>query len=186
MKKVLAALTVFALSTVANAQVTVAEPEFIGQVLALKSDTEGTLLDKESAQIKTKAAASLYIVGIGSTKSRFTLTGGKAKVRLPKAAQTRLIVKAVDNKTDPLQIINVIRFEAKAKQRRALTSKVNTFGGASSNALDRMDFNAKKYGESSYLVVLDNLEPGEYGVTVSNPNVQDEKNTLMIATFGID
>ncbi len=49
-----------------------------------------------------------------------------------------------------------------------------------------MDFNAKKYGESSYLVVLDNLEPGEYGVTVSNPNVQDEKNTLMIATFGID
>ncbi len=62
MKKMLAALTIFALSTVANAQVTVAEPEFIGQVLALKSDTEGTLLDKESAQIKTKAAASLYII----------------------------------------------------------------------------------------------------------------------------
>lgn len=172
----------------ANAQsnVTVEEPEFSGQVVYVKSNTEGKILPKENAQIKTKAGASLYLVGIGSVKSRIHLKGNSAATRIPSQPQTMFIVRAVDNKTDPLEIINFVKFDIKGKERRAEVAKSNSFGGESSNNLKRLDFNAKKYGQDSYLVVLDNVEPGEYGVYVTNPNEKDEKNSLIIATFGVD
>jgi len=92
----------------------------------------------------------------------------------------------VDNKTDPLQIVNIIKFDIKGNARRAEMSKMNSFGGQSSNNMKRMDFNAKKYGKDSYYVVVDNMEAGEYGIYVTNPNEKDEKNSLVIATFGVD
>jgi hypothetical protein len=46
-------------------------------------------------------------------------------------------------------------------------------------------FNAKKYGVSSYLVSLNYLEPGEYGVIVLNPNVLNERQRV-VATFGVN
>ena len=50
----------------------------------------------------------------------------------------------------------------------------------------RLEFNAKKFGVDSYLISIDNIQPGEYGIYVTNPNEKDEKNTLIIATFGVD
>ena len=85
-----------------------------------------------------------------------------------------------------MQIINIIQFDIKGNARRAEMSKSNSFGGDSSNNMKRMDFNAKKYGEDSYLVAIDNLPAGEYGIYVTNPNEKDEKNSLVIATFGVD
>ena len=176
----------FALNVNAQTSITVEEPEFSGQVVYVKSETEGILLPKENAQIKTKAGASIYLVGIGSIKSRLHIAGAAAKTKIQRAEQAKFIVRAVDNKTDPLQIINIIRFDVKGKERRAEMSKANSFSGESSNNMHRLDFNAKKYGEDSYLVVLDNLAPGEYGVYVTNPNEKDEKNSLVIATFGVE
>jgi len=131
----------FAISYSAYSQtsVVVNEPEFSGQVVYLKSDTEGQLLPKENAQIKTKAGASVYLIGIGSVKSRLHIKGNA---------------------------------------RRAELSKANSFGGESTNNMKRMNFNAKKYGEDSYLIMLDNLEKGEYGIYITNPNEKDEKNSL--------
>lgn len=51
------------ISTV-KAQVNVPEAEFAEQVLLLTSDTKGVLPSRESATVKTKAGASLYIVGM--------------------------------------------------------------------------------------------------------------------------
>ena len=188
MKKIILALIAGIVVVHANAQnkITVDEPEFSGQVVYVKTDTEGLLLPKENAQIKTKAGASLYLVGIGSIKSRPHIQGKTAKTRIPQSALTKFIVRAVDNKTDPLQIINIIQFDIKGNARRAEMSKSNSFGGDSSNNMKRMDFNAKKYGEDSYLVAIDNLPAGEYGIYVTNPNEKDEKNSLVIATFGVD
>ncbi|MBP1539348.1 MAG: hypothetical protein ILA29_03230 [Prevotella sp.] len=188
MKRLFFLSIMFAISYSAYSQtsVVVNEPEFSGQVVYLKSDTEGQLLPKENAQIKTKAGASVYLIGIGSVKSRIHIKGSAANVRIPKSSQTRFIVRAVDNKTDPLQIVNIIKFDIKGNARRAELSKSNSFGGESTNNMKRMNFNAKKYGEDSYLIMLDNLEKGEYGIYITNPNEKDEKNSLVIATFGVD
>jgi len=177
---------VFTSTMFAQTKISIEEPEFTGQVVYVKSPKEGILLQKENAQIKTKAGASVYLTGIGSVKSRMHIEGKASATRIAQAQKTKFIVRAVDNKTDPLQIINVIRFDIHGKARRAEMSKANTFGGSSSNNMKRVDFNAKKYGEDSYLIELENIEPGEYGIYTTNPNKEDEKNTLIIATFGID
>lgn len=186
MNKLFLSLLFILTAELVNAQIEVSEPEFSGQVVYVKSATEGILLHKENAQIKTKAGASLYLVGIGSVKSRMHIKGKQAVTRVPQSPQTQFIVRAVDNKTDPLQIVNIIRFDINGNARRAELSKINSFGGETSNNMKRLDFNAKKYGEDSYLISIDGIEPGEYGVYVTNPNEKDEKNVLIIATFGVD
>ena len=162
----------------------VVEPDFVGEVNLINED-EVIQLDKEYAQIKTKAGASLYLTGIGSVKSRINVSGVSANARAQKDSEFVLIVKAVDNLSDPLTVVNIFKFEINKKARRALLSSVNTFKGQSNNDLDFVDFTAKKYGESSYEITLKNAEAGEYGVIVKNPNNLDEKS-LVIACFGLD
>ena len=89
----------------ANAQVTVAEPDFAEQVLLLSSDSTGVLLERESGTVKTKAGASLYLTGIGKVKSRLTLKGVTSASTAKGSETTRLIVKARDNATDPFRVI---------------------------------------------------------------------------------
>ena len=97
----------------------------------------------------------------------------------------RFIVKAVDNATDPISIINIFRFETNKKKRLAELASVSTFGSVKSNKLERLRFSAEKYGEKSYLLTLIDKPAGEYGITVSNPNSLDEKGTI-VSTFAIE
>ena len=149
------------------AQETVTEPDFIGEVLVLNPDNSTTPLEKATVKIKTKANASVYLV------------------RLHQGDDFKLIVRAVDNNTDPMSIINIFQFETGKKVRKAELSSLSTFGGASSNNLELLPYTAKKYGESSYLITLKEKPVGEYGITVRNPNSLDEKN-IIVASFGID
>lgn len=59
---------------------------------------------------------------------------------------------------------------------------MHTFGVAKNNNLDYVSFTAKKYGQNSNILKLAGMEPGEYGVMVSNPNNRDEKQTV-VSTF---
>ena len=53
------------------------------------------------------------------------------------------------------------------------------------NNLSSIEYKAKKYGESSYYIVIENLEPGEYGIIIGDPNNQNTKNGLKITTFSV-
>lgn len=186
MKKVLLFLSFIVVALCAKAQVTVEEPEFAEQSLILTSDSEGVLLPRESASIKTKAGASMYLTGIGKIKSRITLDGNASKVKVAQGASTRLVIRSVDNRTDPKSFINIFKFEVKKNKRQAQIGEVGTFTGSSVNSLNNIDFNAKKYGESSYLIVIDGLESGEYGVLLGDPNNVTEKNQLKVTTFAVE
>lgn len=76
----LAAMMAF-LACTANAQT--AEPEFIGEVFHLAPTGQTTLLEKQRVVVKTKAGASMYIVGIGKAKSKINIKGGKSSTRFP-------------------------------------------------------------------------------------------------------
>ena len=108
MKKILftALLSVIIIHAKAQ-QITVEEPEFAEQSLVLTSDAAGQLLPRENAVLKTKAAASLYLTGIGKIKTRITLNGKNSTAIVKKEPTIKLIVKAVDNKTDPKSFINL-------------------------------------------------------------------------------
>lgn len=167
--------------------VTVAEPEFAEETLLLVSDTEGVLLKRENGTVKSKAGASLYLTGIGKVKSRLTLPGAKSVNTTKGASTTRLVIKAIDNKTDPNSFVNVFKFDIYMnKERRYQLAEVGTLSKAETNNLSSIDFRAKKYGESSYLIQMDGLTPGEYGIVIGDPNNQNTKNAMKVTTFTVE
>lgn len=189
MKKTLLA-TLFLIASLfmyANAQdnANLAEPEFTGEVFLVKDGQSEGLLEKSPVQVKSKAGAGVYIVGIGSVKTRMTVAGCCSGVRFNTSDKVQFIVRAVDNKTDPTSIIRIFEFDKKKKERRAELASSSTFGGTSSNNLKLLTFTAKKFGEGSYLITPDELREGEFGIHITNPNALDEKMTV-VSTFGID
>ena len=171
----------------AIAQVTAPEPEFSEETLLLTSDSEGVILKRENGYVKTKAGASLFLTGIGKVKSRLTLDGNKSVNYVKAKRTTRLILKAKDNTTDPNSFINIFKFDIyKNKERRYQLAEAGTLSASKTNNLASVDFKAKKYGESSYLLQLEDLEPGEYGIVIGDPNSQNTKNGMKVTTFSVE
>lgn len=165
--------------------ITVEEPEFAEETLLLTSNTKGEKLNRENGTVKSKAGASLYLTGIGKVKTRLTLQGAQSTSKAKGASTTKLIIKAVNNTTDPNSFISIFKFEVKGKERRAQLAESGTFSGSKSNSLGQIEFQAKKYGTSSYLIVIENLEPGEYGISLGDPDKLNEKNSMKITTFSV-
>ena len=164
----------------------VAEPEFAEETLLLTSDSKGVKLSRENGTIKTKAGASLYLTGIGKVKSRLTLKGIKSTSKAVGGSTTRLIIKAADNKTDPNSFISVFKFEVKGKERRYQLAETGTLSKTESNNLSSVEYKAKKYGESSYYIVLEDLTAGEYGIVIGDPNHENTKNGMKVTTFTVE
>ncbi len=170
-----------------NAQnVTVSEPEFAEETVLLASDSEGVKLSRENGRIKIKAGASLYLTGIGKVKSRLTLPGTTSTSKIKGNATTRLVIKAADNKTDPNSFISIFKFEVKGKERRYQLAEVGTLSKTERNNLSSIEYKAKKYGESSYLLLLEDLIPGEYGIVIGDPNHENTKNNMKVTTFTVE
>lgn len=169
------------------AQVTAPEPEFSEETLLLTSDSEGVVLKRENGYVKTKAGASLYLTGIGKVKSRLTIDGNKSINDVKAGESTRLIVRAKDNSTDPNSFINIFKFDIyKNKERRYQLAEVGTLSASKTNNLASVEFKAKKYGESSYLILLEDLAPGEYGILIGDPNNANTKNGMKVTTFTVE
>lgn len=160
------------------------EPEFEGEVVAVFPDGSARKLEKHNVRIKT--GASVYIAGFAANKqkTKVVIDGGSAGVRMDGSQPIELIVRAKDNKADPMSIVRVFRMKATPKNRSAVISAVGTFN-VQTNTLEYLPFEAKKYGESSYRLSFDKRPTGEYGVIVSNPNNVDEKQVI-VSTFAID
>ncbi len=164
-----------------NAQVH--EPEFIGEAYRLKNDSITISLDKEIADYTSGVSWSSNSWNALSIEVR----EGKANTRFTSGEPLKIVVRAVDNNSDPLTIISIYKFKAKAKKRTVVLSEDNsgTLMKSRTNSKDMVRFNGKKFGSSSYIIELSNLKPGEYGIIVSNPNNRDEKRTV-VSCFGID
>ena len=171
----------FSLSCVANE---IEEPDFIGDVL-LVSNEEVIPLDKEIEQFTSGVSWSANSWNATYMK----IDGAKASVRIPKGTSTvKLIIKAADNNSDPMSIISIFKFKEKRKNRETMLkvdNSDNAFRNSYTVTKNLQKFSGRKYGESSYEIQLNNLEPGEYGIVVKNPNAVDEKRVI-VACFGIN
>ena len=115
------------------------------------------------------------------------IAGGRAQARFPAGEALNLVVKSVDNNSDPLSIVTIYKFKASKNKRSVLISKDNsgTLMKSRTNSKDIINFDGKKHGTSSYLITLNNLKSGEYGIVVENPNSKDEKR-VVVSCFAID
>ena len=141
-------------------------------------------LEKQNTRIKT--GGSVYVAGfaVNKTKTKVLIEGGAAGVRFRSDEPLQLIARAKDNNSDPMSIVRVFRMKSNKKQRSAVIAAAGTFN-TTSNDMEYLPFEAKKYGESSYLLTFEQRPAGEYGVIISNPNNVDEK-MVIVSTFGID
>lgn len=172
-----------ALGICAGVSAGVPEPEFTGEVLAVREDGAAEKLEKHNVKVKT--GAGVYVAGfaVNKMKTKIVIDGGQAQVRFAEEEPVTLVVRAVDNRTDPMSIVRVFKMKHNKKQRSAVISAVGSFS-VTSNDMDYLPFSAKKHGESSYLLTFDRPGPGEYGIIISNPNNVDEK-MVIVSTFGI-
>lgn len=159
------------------------EPEYIGEANLLKADGTFAQLDKEIGDFSSGMSWSANSFNALSME----VVGGQAKRRFKSGEPLQLVVRAVDNNSDPLTIVSIYKFKAKKKKRTVLISEDNsgTLMKSRTNSKDLVRFSGKKYGASSYLVTLEDLAAGEYGIVVSNPNSRDSKR-VVVSCFGVD
>ncbi len=161
----------------AISQINIAEPDFVGEVLAVLDDNTALPLEKVNVQVKITDQL------MGPTKKLY-VPGKSSPVRL-KRGKIQLIVRAVDNNTDPMSIIRIFTLTGN-KTRKATMAKQNELTGkVSYNQYKYVAFSGKKYGTSSYLLTIPAIAPGEYGITVNNPNTVDEK-MFIVSCFGVN
>lgn len=161
----------------------VSEPNFIGEAVMILPDSTSKKLDKEFAQFRTGISWSTNAWNALYLK----IESGRASLRLPNGSQPIIVVKAADNNSDPMSIISIYKFKAKKNKRETMIARSNENSTGSSYNVTKnlIPFSGAKYGESSYIIELPKLEPGEYGIIVTNPNGQDQKRAV-VSCFAID
>lgn len=180
------AVGLFIISNIFAQEIKVKEPDFIGETLLLFSDSTSLLLQRESATIKIKSNAGQYLTGIGKVKLHLSLAGVKSVNPAIVSSPICFIVKAKDNSIDPNSFISIFKFDIyKNKERRYQVAERSTFSEVKINHFSFVKFKAKKYGKSSYLVLLDNLPSGEYGMLLMDTKNTD-KNDIKITTFSVE
>lgn len=187
MKKILFLMASAAIMCVGGMETSSAqtlEPEFEGEVVGVFPDGSARKLEKHNVRVQT--GAGVYIAGFAASKSKtkVVIDGSTAGVRFDGGEPFELVVRAKDNKADPMSIVRVFRMKATKKNRSAVIAAVGSFT-VSSNTMEYLPFSATKYGESSYRLTFDTRPTGEYGVIISNPNNVDEK-LVIVSTFAID
>ncbi|MBQ0156765.1 MAG: hypothetical protein KBT22_09360 [Bacteroidales bacterium] len=164
------------------ADITVAEPEFAGDIYIVSADgTELEDLEVQTIKQKTQASAGMWLSGGmgGSVRMRYEVEKTASPKRLSNGNEIYFLFKSTDNSINPKNCLAVFKLDVAKKRRYAEMAKTSTFGGTESSAGNSLPFTAKKYGESSYLIKVTGLEPGEYGINSS----MDASKFYM---FGID
>ena len=172
MKKIL--FTLFALVLASGIAAQIPEPDFIGEVLAIHSD--GTAEKLEKHNVKMRTGAGVYIAGlaVNKSKTKILVAGSQANVRFAADEPVNLIVRAVDNKTDPMSIVRVFAMKNNRKQRSAVISAVGSFN-VTSNDMEYLPFTAEKYGENSYYLTFVDALPVNTASSSPTPTMSMKK-----------
>ncbi len=159
------------------------EPEYIGEAYSLKADGAFVKLEKEIGGFSSGVSWSSN----SWNALNLEVAGGSSSTRFPANQPLQLVIRAIDNNSDPLTIVSIYKLKSKGKKRTVLLSTDNsgTFLKSRTNSKGLIKFEGKKYGKSSYLITLKDLEAGEYGIVVANPNTRDEKRTV-VSCFAIE
>jgi hypothetical protein len=169
MKKILSLAVMMLSFACAQAQVTVQEPEFIGQVRILTSDSTSVLLPKEKSVMKTKSThfGMIPIPGAGlldKTKTNMVLQGKESAVTVP-AGTIRFIMRVEKTDVDPSTYLRIVKFDQKKKTRETTIAQMGLLQGFSMDMNSSDTFEVQKYGENCLLFTLRDVQVGQYGIS---------------------
>lgn len=148
--------------TLANCQkvknIRITEPEFSGTSVFV-NDTigSGVLLEQQTATIgKVKLRSKETLLEVNSCCSTV----------FADTINSQFIVRVLDNSINPFDVISIVKMNIENNKRKWKFSKPET-----------LEFKAKKYGASSYLITVPKLLVGQYGIYF--------KNTYTVNLFGV-
>lgn len=142
----------------AAAQVELPEPDYVGNIVAVQ-DGQGVPLEKQRASNRARG-------GFVRARAANEVEGVKSPVRLA-GGWLQFIVRAETNQVDPAQVVSVFQLDTNARREVRLieTGSQGVFAARSMD-IDFLSFTSERYGESSYLITLEGVDPGEYAVTL--------------------
>lgn len=168
-KTILIAMMAFASCLYVCAQSQSLEPEYVGQVVVVNADSTTTLLDKETTTLKSKSSKWGLVPVPGSSlldksKMNIVVKGAASKTKLKRGLLT-FIIRAEKNDFDPKVVFGVLKFEVKKKTREFLIMKSSFLSGSEQTTrYNNVETKIKKYGSNSYIVTIEDAQPGEYGI----------------------
>jgi hypothetical protein len=181
MKKLLSIILIISLFGTLQAQdIAIEEPEFTGIILLVKDPNTGEKLEKQKSSNASKADIGAALFGVSKAKGMNVVKGASSPVRVAQHENIQFIVKVKENHFDPVDVINIFQMESDTDKdlRSIITGKVN-FNKTSTLDIEFVSFDAAKYGESSYLINIPELQPGEYAMTL-------EGSRDVFNLFGVD
>lgn len=153
------------LSVVTISAQEIKEPDFELQLCYINADNSITVLKEEKGQMKSKSTAYGFIPIVGSgllDKSRFYYYfDGPTSPNVLPIGKHRFIVRVEDNAKNPKKLFGFFVLEKKKKKRRGLAMEFGRFEW-DTNTKEAIDYEAKKYGEKSYIIEVNFDKPGDY------------------------
>lgn len=181
MSRITIALTFLLTSFFANAQLTVAEPEFANTIVYVGKTPGSIELERQKLLSKSTVSTSVYILGVGKVKSISYVESEKSTIRITNTDTLQFIIRVKDNSLNPAEAIRLSKFSVnqKKKIRFIEVASTGTFSGGQEGGPETVKFEAIKYGSNSYMLTVRNLPLGEYFFTLldAGENVQ---------MFGVD
>jgi hypothetical protein len=152
------------------------EPEFELEPYVFNT-TDSTFtnpLPCENTYLKSKAAASMFLVGVGKIKSYYYIKGEKSSLVIDNK-NCNIIINTGGN--SPQQILSLIKLERLETKRRWKTGEMGAFTGSSFNEDNSIPLKYKKYGENSVIIDISQLEHGDYCIAISSmmTNIKSSK-----------
>jgi hypothetical protein len=168
MRKYLLLILFLTAAILAKSQdVKINEPEFTGTIVYVNDNVgNGMDLETTNTSVKSKATASVYLIGVGKFKTKLSVRGKTSTVRIKQSNVLQFVYRATENTVNPKDVIQLIPFKTKGKHRVSEVGFVGTFSGTTSGDIKLIEFTGKKYQTSSYLITVTNLSKGEYGFSL--------------------
>jgi hypothetical protein len=147
-------------------------------------DSSAQLVPLESQVVRVKH--KFHALGFTGVTAVYQVAGEKSPMRL-KAGQKVEFVIRLEGKVDPLESVQLYRFEGIEGSRVVPIEDIDVLSRVTkiSLASATVDFNAVKYGASSFkLIPIQRLAPGEYCLAVRLATKQENHSSGFC--FGID
>lgn len=177
MKKLILVIILITVCLQVGAQ-QISEPEFIGEAVIVDLKT------KQFRKLPKERAVKRNANFMGYQTVKLTMKDEVSPLEISDKTDCAIIIKAENNSYDPMALFQVFRFEKNVNGERvcelASASTGNYYAEGTANNKKYVDFNAKKYGETSYILSFP-ISAGQYGVMTGALN----DDALIIATFGV-
>ena len=161
------------------------EPEFDDMVVYVNDSIgNGIILEKKESDTRDpNEVQNVFNPYSSKVGSEAFVKNCCSNVRIKKRTSLSFLLPYIE-RVNPQEYIKILKLKKGKKTRniKQYDMNVHVFGDATEKNLDNdyIKYTYIKYGQRSYLVTIDKLEPGEYAITINS----DRSGTFYL--FGVD